>query len=546
MIFSFVFLVSIMFKVRDLKVTWNINMVLNTAEDMRNSINACGINTRDLKFMKNANDRETRISWIKQSINDYKKYSSQIKPLIVMNNDKVLLDDMNQVSSTYFSYVNKIIKQKDTVKISDNYMVLFSKQEKKLFNDLDMFVENEDKASSMSISQGKDTIAYIIISSIILIIGIFIINIICANLLYKDIVKPINLVSSKLKKYADGDFTEDVPKKFLKRNDEIGELTGSLNIMKKNLANLLSGIINCSRDLGNMNRELSSSSNKIADEFNNISASTGEILEGIQETSSSSEEINASVEEVNASIGQLSQRALDGSSNAGNAKERALKLQKKGKESLEKIESMYSEKEDKILKAIKDGKVVEDIRSMSDTIASIAEQTNLLALNAAIEAARAGEHGKGFAVVAEEVRKLAEQSKDAVSGIQDTILKVQNAFKNMSSTSGEILKFINEEINPEMNNLGKVADKYLEDSGFVNRMSEDIASMAEELTATMDQVSQAIQNMTQNAQKSSENTNVINENISKTLKDMKNISISSNNQLEMFEKLDDMVKKFRV
>lgn len=185
-----------------------------------------------------------------------------------------------------------------------------------------------------------------------------------------------------------------------------------------------------------------------------------------------------------------------------------------------------------------DGKVVENIKVMADTIASIAEQTNLLALNEAIEAARAGEQGKGFAVVAEEVRKLAGQSSEAVTGIQDTIVKVHDAFENLSGNGNDVLRFINENVDPQFEQFGNAGKQYYNDSDFVSTMSEEIASMSEELNATIGQVSEAIQGMSATTQNSSEHAGTIKASIDETTKAIEQVAATAQNQAELAQILD--------
>lgn len=373
-----------------------------------------------------------------------------------------------------------------------------------------------------------------------------IIGITLSIIISRTIANPLIATVEYIRCLAQKDFTGNINKSLLKRKDEIGVLSNALYVMKNDVGILIKEIIEESQRMSSASEELSSTVEELSVKSENIEKAVNDIANDVQETSASSEEISASMEEVDSSINILSNKAMEGCNNAHESKERAKYIQRKGQSSIEDTRRVYDEKKQKGLKALEDGKVVDNIKVMADTIASISGQTNLLALNAAIEAARAGEQGKGFAVVAEEVRKLAEESSHAVANIQDTIIKVQEAFKNISDNSEEILNFVRDNVDPQFEVMKATGDQYYSDAEFVNCMSDEIASMSQELTATMNQINEAAQNTAVTAQKSSENVETIKESIEETTKAISQISVTAQVQAEMAEKLSEIAQRFKI
>lgn len=381
-----------------------------------------------------------------------------------------------------------------------------------------------------------------ILIALVTIIGILY-SIIITFVLKESFVTPLNKIKEFAENLSHYDFSSTIQDS---RKDEFGKTIEELAKAQENIKELIKAITNNSQDISASSEELSATVEELSAKADKIDDAVVQIAVGISSTNAASEEITASVEEVDSSINELSGKAMEGSNNAHQSKERATDVAKKGKVSIKEARDLYAEKKKNMLKAIEDGKVVNDIRVMADTIANIAGQTNLLALNAAIEAARAGEQGRGFAVVAEEVRKLAEQSSQAVIGIQNTILKVQDAFKNLSENGSDVLVFINEKVEPQFEELKIVGDHYNNDSDFVNQMSEEIASMSEELAATVGQVSEAIQSMAGITQKASEQTESIAIGITEATQAIEQVAITARSQAKLAQKLNEMVLKFKI
>ncbi|MBR4277776.1 MAG: methyl-accepting chemotaxis protein [Lachnospiraceae bacterium] len=305
---------------------------------------------------------------------------------------------------------------------------------------------------------------------------------------------PMNRVSKQLRAIVDkiksgkADLSEKVS---YSRSDEIGEMVNGFNSFIDVLNDLITKIKNSALKIQDAAEVVEGGVRDTGDKIADTSATMEELSASMSSAKDAVERIKDSLSQIALQINAIGDKTGEGLGYSDGISRRADGMKSKAVESSNAAKSAVSAFSEKLENAIGQSKQVSRINELTQDILTIANQTNLLALNASIEAARAGEFGRGFAVVAEEIRQLADKSKETAGGIQDISDAVTKSVEDLSVNAGNMLSFVNEDVLEAYREMVDNGVTYNEDAIWMKEMMSGLQEATSELSKAANEINEA-------------------------------------------------------
>lgn len=332
-----------------------------------------------------------------------------------------------------------------------------------------------------------DDINNSIFTTILSMLFIIILLPVFTSVLFRRIMKKFVSIYDNIHAISTGDLTKKIP---TDKNDELGLIFNVLEVLRQDLSEIISQIIEVAAIMLDSSSILASNSEEMvakAENYNQvgerITNSSIEQEQLISKSNNTSESLTREILRVTSSSEELGNLSLRLANMIDGFKNTIFKLSNNSIKTQNSINTTYNS-------IMETNSRIFEIKKILDTINSISSQTNLLSLNASIEAARAGEAGKGFSVVASEISKLAKESKDSANSIQKIIEDILNNFsivvreveytkelvtEQSESSSNITVEF--EEFAKQLDNQKEISSSIYLETGEMNRQNSSLVLM---------------------------------------------------------------------
>ena len=318
-----------------------------------------------------------------------------------------------------------------------------------------------------------------------------------------------------------GDLTRRVS---ILSNDEIADLGNGINTFMDKLQNIMKMIIQNSNEMEVVVNEVQESVKASNDSASDLSAVTEELAATMQEVGNSAGAINGNADSVRSEVDNIAEKSNSINNYSKEMKNNADQMESNARNNMKETGAKVKEILAVLNRAIEDSKSVDQVNSLTNDILSISSQTNLLALNASIEAARAGEAGKGFAVVAEEIRQLADSSRQTANRIQEINGVVTEAVHNLSGNANNLVEYLNESILPEFENFVNSGVQYRENATYIQSVMDEFTEKTDALKRATDEIASSISTITDAIEEGAKGVNGAAESTQLLVVDMEKIS----------------------
>lgn len=330
-----------------------------------------------------------------------------------------------------------------------------------------------------------------------------------------------------------------------KTRDEYGQMQFELNKVIIGVGDILKQIGTHTHRVTASAQQLTTSADGVGRASQEIIQTILDIAQGSEMQASSTNQVNHSTRTMSASlneIAQLSRHVAQASSHASELANRGRDTVETTTQQMTQIQSSVQHLEQTLVQL---QTRMRDIVKFTDIIAGISSQTNLLALNAAIEAARAGEHGRGFSVVAEEVRKLADQSREAAGTIASLVGATQTDMNQAARDMGTTMQ----EVQSGLQTVHLTGDSFSGIHQAVEDVAHQIVSVStsvQQIVGDAEQVVKLVDAVSEVAVANASGTQTVSAATQEQLASMEDIAHSASALTQLAQALQTLVSRFQV